>query len=849
MMTIMFRTAMIRRLKFLFGLVTLLFPTAGTLFAACTATAQNHGDSPLTGFPSGPGSSSVSLTATVAAVGDLVVIAAYCFPINTFSGGCTPTAVTLGSQNATQTSVSMNPDPGTSGTPGSGQGRIYYILSAAASGSQTLSFSISDGNQQLQVSYIDFKPSAGCVFSHDIDSPLGANTAVSGTFTLPSFTPSAGDVLFNFTITSTHMVDPVGSPWSTLTWTNGSHFLENSIQLAAYDLSAPGGSVANDANTLHTGDSLQSLITSFSMSGQVTASGCPSGAPVSGNHCYFIAANGADTNSGTDESHPWLHAPGMPNCAATCLTVSNSLSGSATAGAGMGFIFRGGDTWHFGNSALTPYTGGTWNINVGGNPTTCLDERTSSGCAYFGVDPGWYSGSSWSRPILNGDNPTTGFGTTKFAASCAFQDGASNTLVATGGNRTNIYLDNFELAGLCSKDTTGGATSSDTYIAIGGTGSYGLGMIVEANLYVHGWSVTSNAGSSNNAIPCNILGGGTNGLQTITHIVVDGSDSNPSVCAWGGFPSFYHFKDSIIRYVTQGVGQWCHDIHDNVLEHFYNPFVPTHGNILECNSNSPGNAPNQPANTPNVVYNNIIRHDDPSFGPAGQVHLWLCPQAVPEYWFNNLEYDVAGGNFWDIAGPPGYSCPNTGGQFMFNNTLVDIVQPCHLTGSNQTGGQYLTVMNEHLINTPYDGTGCKGAASSATNVSMSSATAASQGYTTGSGGASGSANTCANDPSTPCTPTLPTNSTVSIGANQMAYCNALASFTSESAISTDAANACKYGTTDACSYNTTTHTMNCPGHTPVARPTTLAWDSGASQFSATQAQLPQPPTSLLATVN
>jgi hypothetical protein len=842
MMKRTFRAAMIRRLKFLFGLATLLFPTAGTLFAACTASEKNADYSAV-----GSGTSS-SVTANINAVGDLVAITAWCYP------SCTPTSVKLGSQTAVQTSVSGNPGPG---SPGSGQGFIYYVLSAAASGAQTLTFTASGGAAQTQVSYIDFTPTAGCTFSHDIDSPLGsyagsATDTSPGTISAPSITPTAGDLLFNFTWSSEHVND-ISTPWSCPIYSGsgetGDCQFVNTRNVGAYILSAASGTTSNNTTDTHNTDSWQALITSFSMSGSVTASGCPSGAPVTGNHCYFIAANGSDSNSGTSESSPWLHAPGMPNCAANCMTVSNSLSASATAAAGMGFIFRGGDTWHFGNSALSPYTGGTWTINVGGNPTTCLDERTSSGCAYFGVDRTWFSGSSWTRPILNGDNPTTGFGTSKFAASCAFQNGANNALIATGGGRTNIYLDNFEMTGLCSKDTTGGGTSNDTYIVIGGTGTYGLGMVVEANLYIHGWSVTSSAGSSNSALPCNILGGGLNGLQTITHIVVDGSDSNPSVCAWGGFPSFYHFKDSIIRYVTQGVGQWCHDIHDNILEHFYNPFVTTHGNILECNSDSPGNAPNQPANTPNVVYNNIIRHDDPSFGPAGQVHLWLCPEGVPEYWFNNLEYDVAGGNFWDVAGPPGYSCPNTGGQFMFNNTLVDIVQPCHLSGSNQTGGQYLTVMNEHLINTPYDGTGCKGGASSATNISMSSATATLQGYTTGSGGTSGSANACANDPSMPCTPTLPTNATVSIGANQMAYCNALATFTSEPAISTDAANACRYGTTDACSYNTTTHTMNCPGHTPVARPTTTAWDSGAFQFSATQVQLPQPPTSLLATVN
>src|ERR1035437_10304250 len=58
-------------------------------------------------------------------------------------------------------------------------------------------------------------------------------------------------------------------------------------------------------------------------------------------NCYFISAAGADTNNGTSESTPWAHAPGMPKCTGTCA--------STTPAAGEGFIFRGGDAWHFGN--------------------------------------------------------------------------------------------------------------------------------------------------------------------------------------------------------------------------------------------------------------------------------------------------------------------------------------------------------------------------------------------------------------------------------------------------------------------------------------------------------------------
>lgn len=552
---------------------------------------------------------------------------------------------------------------------------------------------------------------------------------------------------------------------------------------------------------------------------------------------FYIAGNGSDSNSGTTKTTPWLHAPGMPKCTGACA--------SHTPVPGDRFIFRGGDTWHFGNSSASPYTGGTWDLtNWAGNAATCVYEGTQTGCIYWGVDQTWFAGSAWSRPILNGDNPVS----TTTVSSCAFQIGSNNQMVIQGGGSGyyNIF-DNFEMLGLCTQRTEGGSSNSDVYIQDGGSGVTASGMLFQTNIYIHGWTATASAGTGNNALACNGIGGGNQSLHSIDHLVIDGSDSNPRVCAWGIFPSFYHFKDSIIRYTTQGVGQWCHDIHDNIFEHFYNPSLPTHGNILECNDDSQGNAPNQPANTPNVFYNNIVRHDDPSFGAGGQVHLWFCPETVPEYWFNNVLYDIANENYWDVAGPPTYACSNTGGQFMFNNTLVDGNQPCNL-GPNSTGGRYLTVQNENLINTPYDssGTGCTGGSLSATNIAMSKASAIAQGYLLSSGGITNS-DTCASEGTKPCAPTVASNSTVGLGTNHMAYCTTLASYSSEYAIGTEAANACKYGTTDGCTYNTSTHSMICPSQTAVARPASTAWDVGAYQFSG--ASSPVPPTSLQAVVH
>jgi len=295
-------------------------------------------------------------------------------------------------------------------------------------------------------------------------------------------------------------------------------------------------------------------------------------------------------------------------------------------------------------------------------------------------------------------------------------------------------------------------------------------------------------------------------------------------------------RDSIVRYTNQGVGQFCHDIHDNIFEYMYNhnPGAGSHTNVLECNDDATGNPANGPQNTPNVFYNNIVRHATTEFSAGGQVLLWFCPESIPEYWFNNIIYDVGrNSNYWAIAGPPIYTCTNTGNQYMFNNTLVDGLQPCS-NGTTSIGGQYLYVSNEHLINSPWQqmpGPACNGI-NDPSNIAMSDATAITEGYGSNSGGINTQTTSinCANDSTTPCSPTSSNNSTVGKGTNHQDYCNQLASYTSEPAIGADAASACQYGTTDGCAYNVSTHTMVCPGRTPVARPTSGSWDAGAYQF-------------------
>ena len=272
---------------------------------------------------------------------------------------------------------------------------------------------------------------------------------------------------------------------------------------------------------------------------------------------HYIAANGSDSNNGTATTTPWLHAPGMPSCSGTCA--------SYTPQAGDKFIFRGGDTWHFGNSSASPYTGGTWDVHnwFGTSAATCMYEGTQTGCIYYGVDLTWFSGASWVRPILTGDNSTG----TSYVASCSFQTGANNQLLSIPTNY--VIVDNFELTGLCTQRTSGDTNAgSDDFIYINNSGIAGTGMAFLKNLYLHGWTSTSGAGTGNNTIACSVFGGaGYNSLQTIDQIVIDGSDSKPGACGWGVFPSFYHFRDSMIRYITQGVGQWWWDPLESTCRH------------------------------------------------------------------------------------------------------------------------------------------------------------------------------------------------------------------------------------------------------------------------------------------
>ena len=554
---------------------------------------------------------------------------------------------------------------------------------------------------------------------------------------------------------------------------------------------------------------------------------CPTGVPVTGSNCYFVAANGSDSNSGTSESSPWLHAPGMPNCAKTCLSVWNS-----TLPAGTGIILRGGDTWHFGinnDSSGNPASGGTWNFNAGPSP----NGNSLSSPIYVGVDQNWYSGTSWARPTLTADNPlcnASTIGSNCFSGSypggfyyvnsCAYQiPGGSNNFLELGARRFYI-IDNLEMTGLCSSQA-GQPSHTNDYFSYGGAS----GPIEFINLYIHGATHTRFAGlngsgsctSSTVCFDSKVFEGSTlnDPGEIIKNVVVDFSDSDgigTGLCYCG----FYDVSDSVFRYTSQTVVRDINTFHDNLYEYF---FENGHSNALESVGDS-GNT---------TVYNNIFRHMETTGGNGGVLIWMLPPSGATSYFFNNLAYDIGQMEYNNI----GDSHTATGNYVYFNNTFQTTVNQSIMGCQNLTGGTFTDANNHYITDSSPYVSGCS-PGTTMSSKTMTNAAATAAGYT--------SSESYAYSPTSGSSATVGTGTNV--GTINSALCNAISA-----AGFSAAATVCASDTTYSCTYDVSSHTVNCPARTTVARPATAAWDAGAYQFSAaTKAQGPQAPTNLQAQV-
>jgi hypothetical protein len=584
------------------------------------------------------------------------------------------------------------------------------------------------------------------------------------------------------------------------------------------------------------------LMACFLYAGSAFAAGgaCPSGsnylnslgslatlASLGVTNCYYLSAAGSDSNSGTDEAHPWAHAPQMPNCSGNCATVQN-----AKLQPGTGLIFRGGDTWHFGNSGASPYTGGVWNFNTGQAP-----NGTSANPIYIGVDQSWFSGGSWTRPIFTADNPTeaalTGCGPTSsgstctnlFVASCPYQIAVGNNTFMDFSGRAYYIFDNFEMTGLCASapNNTGG----DGYLRYNGMN----GPIGFYNLYMHGWTHIQFANLTN-PLDCplstdycesiRVFGGSTlsGPGDTVQKVVVDGADSDPRGLSALCYCGWYVVANSVFRYTGDALPRTAHVFHDNLLDFWYSN---GHSNVYEENGEF----------TPAMIhawYNNVWRNWPGEGIDTSSIGLLPGPLTGVTYnFFNNVEYNNGQSEYIGIGA---FLHPVTATLNFFNNTVQTPATQSIYRNENQ---QTITfnVINDHSIDDQSTIFNAPATVSAYTTpLHQTNAQATATGYT---------------NSQTPYAyaPTSSSSPTVGRGTNHIDYCNAMTA--SSDPLIQAAGTACKSDTTYAVTYNASTHTAGGPARVPISRPSG-AWDIGAYQFSSTQAFSPPPPTSLTAAV-
>ncbi|MGH9717544.1 MAG: hypothetical protein ACRD4R_12575 [Candidatus Acidiferrales bacterium] len=521
---------------------------------------------------------------------------------------------------------------------------------------------------------------------------------------------------------------------------------------------------------------------------------------------YYIAANGSDSNSGTSKTSPWLHAPGMSTCTATCA--------STTVKAGDSIIFRGGDTWHFGNSSLSPFAGyknHAWSFSASGSAANCQLNPAAGAiitttCIYIGVDQGWYSGSSWARPKFNMDNPLT----TSSPSSCAYEDSSDNLLSFSG---QYLIVDNLEVLGYCWNTTS----PYNEVVSIGANDEM-------KGSYWHGWTMGATAtgcGSCDSDEYWAISAPNAIGVWSrIDHDVFDGSDStygNMSVGsghATGGiFLAGGEIDHNVLNHCSNGVKYTrAYVFHDNLIENMSEPPVGgTHGNIDEL----PGTAVDWTVDA--YYYNNVIRQTNE--GETIDMYPGAGLLGKAAYIFNNV---MTGPN----ANPTncymieGDGVPGPGPTYFFNNTSD---APCgirSLRGSS-TG---IFQNNDFIGYSPSGSVGNFSQMAANTDngneIWQSESTANGQGYLNSNNYA----------------PSSSGGATVGAGSNLSSICSSMDN--------AEAAQACRYGIGGV--------TYDAVNHVAVDDPLVprgSAWDAGAYQFSAGAVSTqPNPPGGLTAVV-
>jgi hypothetical protein len=416
---------------------------------------------------------------------------------------------------------------------------------------------------------------------------------------------------------------------------------------------------------------------------------------------------------------------------------------------------------------------------------------TTGNPIYFGVDQTWYNsgvcGASWCRPIFSGDHTTL----------------ASGDGIVRIWNQNYVTLDNIEIKGHTSYNNWGPASvevSCDQYVTL-------------TNLYVHDWALDSSVTSDDahggifgNSPSCSNVG------TVVDHSLITNTEQT-GVRQNGVAVRAVDVQYSTIHDVS--TSQLFGRVHDSLL---YNVSYPSGNASFDSNYHTNvtyvawGDASQHSGSDQlYLIYNNVIH--DFNAGSGGIYPNDCSDSAHATYVYNNVIYNNWTGGNPNVQIDPYGSSSGCGFFYIWNNTLQE---------PSGGGASLVRVVNRGfpigtltLEDNQYvtDGTVLDTGAGVNTltqdhNVTQTNAQATSAGYTSSQ--------------TYPYSPTASNSPTVGQGADLTSNCStaaALCSDTSDGSI-----------------------------RTPVARPSTGAWDSGAYEYEAGSDPPPNPPTGLAAIV-
>lgn len=573
----------------------------------------------------------------------------------------------------------------------------------------------------------------------------------------------------------------------------------------------------------------------WSMSAFAAGGTCPSTANMDGGlyaaptSCYYFDfASGSDSNDGLSEAsgHPLKHAPGMNGCTSTCSGI--------TPAAGLGFIFKGGVTWDY---TVLPWAPGGSGSSSGND---VYGGCTGANCIYYGVDKSWFSGGSWTRPILSGGDWNS------VGSTCFFDvdaSGGANLKLLKLDSKHDIIIDNFEFVGACGQTANappGG--NNPTYIGQG-AGNHNT---IENN-YFHRFAYNVGA-STNGAAAFDAIGAGTTTYHA-TYNVADFGDSGNNTSAGStittldgnaccaGINGSQVYEDHNV-FANMGA---CEDEigvisrHDNL---FLNCYAVVYGTGFHEHISNDGACT---ASQTITTYNNLSLQNRTV--SAAQAYGFTDNAACIFYWFNDVLTGItppyaaymsgANGNTFHAfndtieaqdssnGGPGGQIVMRSGGaggtDYVYNLHVITSAG-CGIFNVGTGSGGFAplgTWITSHGTSTSQNFTSYPGCPV-ADLVVQTQATANGQGYTIGQ--------------TYPFSPTSAGNATVGEGVNRTADCTSLGSSNAATA-SLDSA-ACQLDFSGAVTYNTTSHTAVNAGRAQNTRPSSGVWDAGAYQFSS-----------------